>query len=400
MRKALRNILSPVMVGLALLTLALSSCGDKTARVSPTLKFTKDISSSTFAANGVEEATVAKTTDGDTSNFRLKSGETITVRYFCVDTPESTAGYDKWGKAASKWNDKILTTDGIKIIIESDKDKPEKDTNGRYLAYVWYKTPDMSDYVNLNLLTVEEGFSMSNATVSSKYYNQFQKAEAYAKANSLRLHGKEEDIYFPSEVKNVTLKQLKDNPSQYYNASTEVPTCVAFDAFVVSRSTGSFLTVTVGQLDEETGAIETYNVDVGYNSSTMYSLCIQKGVLIHFVGYTQSGNSIHGCTRAATTLREPKDSYAVRSGYVKEITSFKPTEATVTNGVCTIVGDGYYDGQKTNNIKLTIKDETITQGLADTYLGNKYTISAYNLDSQNEFELTAFSKSVLVAQTK
>ncbi len=397
--KTIKNIVSPAMVGLAALTLALTSCGEKKAeKVSSTLKFSKDASSLTWESNGCEEATVAKTTDGDTSNFTLKSGQTLTVRYLAVDTPESTAGYDKWGKAASKWNASILTTPGIKIILESEKNKPELDTNGsRYLAYVWYKTPEMTDYVNLNLLTVEEGYSMSNAAAGSKYVDTFKKAENYAKENKLKLHGNDEDIYFPSTIQNVTIKELKANPSKYYDAKTEVPTCVAFDAYVVSRSTsGNFLTVVVGQVNEETGAVDTYNVDIGYNSSTMYSLAIQEGVLIHFVGYTQAGNSLHGLNQALTVIREPKDSYAIRTGYIKQILRFVPTEATVENGVCTLVGSGYYDGTKQKNVKITIKDSSITQGLADTYVNKTYSVEAYNFNSQKEFELTIFSKTKLV----
>lgn len=64
-------------------------------------KLTKSFEGKSFMNDGIGVATVDAYTDGDTTRFRAwnkEGNDTVIIRYYCVDTPESTGGVEKWGK--------------------------------------------------------------------------------------------------------------------------------------------------------------------------------------------------------------------------------------------------------------------------------------------------------------
>ena len=69
--------------------------------ITSTLKLGKSFEGKNFLTEGIGRATVDAFTDGDTTRFKLEQGDIISVRYYQVDTPESTGNVQKWGKAAS-----------------------------------------------------------------------------------------------------------------------------------------------------------------------------------------------------------------------------------------------------------------------------------------------------------
>ncbi len=292
------------------------------------LKLERSYQGKKFFEDGIEEATVQTITDGDTSTFKLKnSGRTITVRYLGIDTPESTAGYDKWGKAASVWNKSILSN-VTNIVIESNDRKANVDTNGtRYLAFVWYKTSPDGEWRNLNLETLQEGYTAYTGTASTirgNYHEVFTNANLQAIREQKHLYGNEEDIYYPSEVLPVSLKELNSNYSKYYDEKTEIPTHVGFEAYMVDRRvSNNFITATVAQ--NINGEISTFEITVGYSGNTVSSMFSEddylNGTLYYISGFTNKGYSLHGLEASSILKKDETTCYRVTKNYVKNVTN-------------------------------------------------------------------------------
>lgn len=133
-----------------------------------------------FINDGIGEVELVRSTDGDTARFRdIITGETFSLRFLGIDTPESTIEKDPWGKAASDYTKKKLENADT-IVLEAEGARTEN--YGRYLGFVWV------DGVLLNLQIVEEAYS--NSTLSkSKYAEYFSLASAHAQATGRRFYG-------------------------------------------------------------------------------------------------------------------------------------------------------------------------------------------------------------------
>ncbi len=372
---------------------ALASCGNsKIVDYTANCKLTRNYTNCKFASDGIEEATLVRTTDGDTSTFSLKnSGFTYTIRYLGIDTPESTAGYEKWGKAASLWNANILNN-ATEIVLESNDYKVNYDSNGtRVLAYVWYKASSDSEWRNLNIETVQEGYSKYTGTSSSikaDYHEAFTNAQNQASEKKLKLFGDEEDIYYPETIQNVTLKDLNTNYSNYYNSDTSVPTHVAFDAYLIDLkfSSSSFINATVEQIVD--GTTYQFDITVGYSSSIIGQQfkSTDKGTLYHIVGFTMENKSIHGLV--PKTLSDG-DSFTVKKtkGYSMkfenaEVATIESTSTDIIR-LKVKVGTAKYDlviNKASSDFSLEVGDKITTSSryLLDSST-NSYTISSSDI---------------------
>lgn len=84
------------------------------------------------------EVIYSESVDGDTVKFEIE-GETITVRFLGIDTPETvhpTKGEEPYGKEASNYTKEKLEN-ANKIEIEYDDNASETDKYGRPLVWVW-----------------------------------------------------------------------------------------------------------------------------------------------------------------------------------------------------------------------------------------------------------------------
>jgi endonuclease YncB( thermonuclease family) len=321
------------------------------------LKLERSYQGKKFFEDGIEEATVQTITDGDTSTFKLKnSGRTITVRYLGIDTPESTAGYDKWGKAASVWNKSILSK-VTNIVIESNDRNANPDTNGtRYLAFVWYKTSPDGEWRNLNLETLQEGYTAYTGTASTirgNYHEVFNNANLQAIREQKHLYGNEEDIYYPSKVVPVTLKELKDNYSNYYDVKTEIPTRVGFEAYMIDRRVNNnFITATVAQ--NINGEITTFDITVGYSGNTVSSMFSQddylNGTLYYISGFTNKGYDLHGLEAANIIKKDETTCYRKTKEYVKNVTNLSIQNAEQVGSDVKLTCDSYTITVKNSNV--------------------------------------------------
>ena len=94
--------------------------------ITKTLSLNKEYEGKSFLSDGIGNATVDAFTDGDTVRFKLASNEIVIVRFYQVDTPESTSSVEKWGKAASLFTKERLSS-ATEVVLEATGPKAVHD---------------------------------------------------------------------------------------------------------------------------------------------------------------------------------------------------------------------------------------------------------------------------------
>ena len=122
-----------------------------------------------FFEDGIAEVELKTCIDGDTAHFVSKVGDnsTIKVRFYGIDTPESTGQFEDWGFPAKYFTQEKLenAAENGTIVVSTplvDYGEPEKDSTGsRYVGVVWInetvKNAPMDQLYFLNLWIVQEG---------------------------------------------------------------------------------------------------------------------------------------------------------------------------------------------------------------------------------------------------
>ncbi len=298
--KLIKKLLALVLV--SSLALGLMACDNKTESVADntehydsitkTLLLSKSYEGKDFLYDGIGKARVDAYTDGDTTRFTLESGDTVIVRYYSVDTPESTGDVEKWGKAASKFTQTQLKG-ASEIVLEATSTPASHDSYGtRYLGYVWYRESSDVAFKCLNLELVENGYSENKGVDTSAFpYNEyFKKAHSFAKSIQLRVHSLLDDpLYDPNPVE-MTIKDFWDNTDAYYNSDSDVGSKVVFTAYFESLDVSSSGTYTFRavELDKETGETNAINVYAAYSSNPASKM--KLGHLYKIIGTIQNYN--------------------------------------------------------------------------------------------------------------
>lgn len=182
-----------------------------------------------------QEVTVKMYIDGDTTHFNPVTNSKVTgynkadfedtdgyikARYLAIDTPESTGQIEKWGKTASNFtHDKLA--DAESIIVESNDDQWNIDSTGeRYLLWIWYKPKGGTEYRNLNIEILQNGFAFASATATNRYGDTAMAALNQAKAQKLHVYSPantRDENYYEGEAITVdllTLRFMSNNFSQ------------------------------------------------------------------------------------------------------------------------------------------------------------------------------------------
>lgn len=139
-----------------------------------------------FTDDGVGVVTLERSVDGDTAYFTDLSGDYVKVRFLGVDTPESTRIIEAWGKAASKFTANILNN-AKEIVLYQEEQKT--DAYGRHLAFVF------ADGVLVNLYLVQEAYSNSTLSSSSRYFDIFTRASLEVAKTGRRFWGELDPNY-------------------------------------------------------------------------------------------------------------------------------------------------------------------------------------------------------------
>lgn len=157
----------------------------------PLLLQDADYQGKEFIADGIGVVTVQRYIDGDTTWFTSGS-QSFSVRYLGIDTPESTALYEPWGKAAARYTEaKLKNAETIVLQAEGER----QDGNGRYLAWVWYRDTAEDDFILLNLELVELAYSKNKVSVGSKFTMLLTLADWDASLTKRRVWGEIDPEY-------------------------------------------------------------------------------------------------------------------------------------------------------------------------------------------------------------
>lgn len=231
-----------------------------------------------------EEVTVKTFVDGDTVHFYVPtdviSTGVLKARFLAVDTPESTGKIEEYGKKASAFTKEKLSA-ATSIIIESEDGTWNPDSTGsRYLAWIWYKTADMTEYRNLNIELLQNGLAIANKSSQNKYGSVCISAINQAKAQKLNIYSGEPDpeFYYGDAVE-LTLKELRTNIEAYNGIK------VAFNGIVTSNSGNQG--VYVEDYDPETDMYYGMYIYYGFNISGTGLDILSVGNEVRIVGSLQ-----------------------------------------------------------------------------------------------------------------
>jgi micrococcal nuclease len=215
-----------IFILLAVLLLALTGCEKEPEEIDTTLytnytdaleiDFTYE--GKDFIVHGVGEVTLDRCTDGDTAQF-TNGSVYFSVRFLGIDTPESTYRIDPWGKAASTYTcDKL--TNAETIVLEAQEERT--DSNGRYLAWVWY------DGRLLNLELIEQAYSNAKGASDAKYKDEIYDAELATQVTNRRLWGEDDPNYdYSLDGIQVSIQELATNSELYEGTKLVVQGFVA-----------------------------------------------------------------------------------------------------------------------------------------------------------------------------
>lgn len=378
--------------------------------ITKTCKLGKSYEGKNFLTDGIGVATVDALTDGDTTRFKT-GNDTVIIRYYCVDTPESTGGVEKWGKAASLFVKEKLSNAELIVLESSTGERPEKDSYGtRYLGYVWYKTANDANLKNLNLELIENGFSDNKATETSDYayYSYMSKANKFARSIKLRLYSDLDDPLYSTDPVQVTIKSLLEDlnkeDSQLYNDESEAGAKVVFDAYLESLSTSNSGTnmFKAVQYDVETGERYEFNLFAGYSS---YSASRMKlGTMFRIIGSIQKFSGAFQISGIEYNEiyqdKQPNGSYILQKNYYLTFnsnteycsqfsynlfTNVTVVSATVADGTLTIEGTASQRTQK--DVKeaqnFTFKAKVAEGYTTDLSVGDTFTATGYKFDEKS-----------------
>lgn len=352
---------------LLVLSLVFVGCGDKTntdddkkytvddldTKFTDALKLESSFANKTFLQHGIEEVTLLRVVDGDTSHFLDKDKNTIKIRFLGINTPESTGRIAPWGKQASVFAKNKLQN-AYSIVIEAEElgKPPVTDSTGdRYLGYVWYKPNANSDYRLLNIEIIENCFSFFTGDAGNlKYGSQMRDAYIDKAKTKLRVFGeKDPNFDYDLTIHEITIAELRNNYASY-STGTKLKVTVR-----VVRLVGNSLFVEdiEDTYDEDTGITSRSGIFV-YHSFVPGVGTFKPGDVIQFECQA-SDDEVYGkqlVNPSKLKLIESKTEYVIREiddsitslmeyeGFVVKVNNFEVTgkSSKNENGAYTIYG--------------------------------------------------------------
>ena len=234
------------------------------------------------------EATVKTYIDGDTTHFFVNDSKAfpegyLKARYLAIDTPESTGKIEAWGKTAANFTKETLKN-AYAIMLESDTDVWNTDSNGRHLLWIWYKTDENSDWRNLNIEILQNGYAYASNSGQNRYGSTCMAALNQADAEDLYVHSSEKDPSYPYDSATlVSIKELRTNPSAYEGSKVAI-------SGIIAQNTASGLYLE--EFDAEDEQYYGMYVYYGYNLPASASRFIQTGNEVYYVGIFQYATAV------------------------------------------------------------------------------------------------------------
>jgi len=264
---------------------------------------------SRFTDTGLGAAVLKSTTDGDTANFEVSGySETVKLRFLGINTPESTAKVEPWGKKASLFVKHILETAHTVVLINDVPVFGQRDNAGnRFLGFIWYKATAEADFRLLNLEIVEQCFSRNflfetNSTICD-YRAQFEAAEAHGLECGYRVYGTPDPDYdYSDNVAEPTIRYLRDHYDEY--GITEGGSSgkqLIISGLVVGQMGDSMVMRDITDVDEDTGEYCSMYAYAGYNSSLASVVSVGDVIKIYARATMYNGNIQLSDLKTATT---------------------------------------------------------------------------------------------------
>lgn len=262
---------------------------------------------SEFIADGVGEVTLVRCVDGDTAFF-TEGGSSFSVRFLGINTPESTAKFEPWGKAASDYTcDKL--TNASQIVLQADPAAGRLDSYGeRWLAWVWY------DGRLLNLELVEQAYSKSSGSVSTMYGSLITQVNLNVQYSKRRVWGEiDPDFDYSLDGVQLTLEELVTNHTDYYGLKVVI-------TGVVSRKIGAAVFVQQGD----------YGIYI-YNRAWAPDLTPGNEVLISGLTVTYYPDELTGALQVSGYQARDDYSQVLSTGNIVEPKTITIAEITTAN---------------------------------------------------------------------
>jgi micrococcal nuclease len=206
------------------------------------LELTANYEGKSFISDGIGEVELSACVDGDTARFTEDGNDSsYSVRFLGVDTPESTAAIEEWGKSASEFTCEKLTN-AETIVLEFDENAGARTTGDRWLAFVWY------DGRLLNLELIEMAFSASSAA-NLKYGDTMQNAWYAVQGSGRHIYGETDPNYdYSIDGSEITIEELITNREIYVGRRVVIEgtvTSLSSDEFELTQD-GYSITVYYG----------------------------------------------------------------------------------------------------------------------------------------------------------
>lgn len=272
------------ILALILVLVVLTSCIVACEPAAPQLiDYVSQVKLDMSSETAKQEVTVRNYIDGDTTHFdvprTISETGVLKARYLAINTPESTGVIEPYGKAASNFTKEKLKN-AVSIIVESDKSTWEKDSNGRFLVWIWYQPSEGAEYRNLNLEILQEGLAVGSNAGDNRYGQYCLSALAQAQEAKLYVFSgvEDPDMYYGSAIE-LTLKELRLNIEEYSGKK------VAFEGVVSMNDGGS---IWIEEYDAETNAY--FGITVFYGTSNIGSTgrkILTMGNRVRIVGNVQ-----------------------------------------------------------------------------------------------------------------
>ena len=319
----MRHRLTAALAALTLLgtgTLAVSCNKEPTEESSTTREFIDytaqaklsdayaNYANSNFLDNGYGKVTVKMYVDGDTTHFTENSGKEIDARYSNINTPESTADIQKWGKSASLFTQSKLESASTIVLTNPTMkvEPPSHDNNGRWLCLIWYATeanPTLDDFRCLNLEIVQNGYSAISGMLSSTpFYDLYFAAQQQAQDYQLALFSPYDTVdpnYYTGEAEEMTIKEFNERAEEFVGKTVHLSGIVSMYLGVTN------VWVEAPYTDPETEEVSVWGVSLfaGYDGKArpLYTV----GNEISFTGTVEKFNEGYNITGLTYSIYSP-----------------------------------------------------------------------------------------------
>lgn len=280
----LSRILITIPIALTLFT----ACGKKKTEAidyvsqSPMTQFSSltTYEGNNFLDNGIGQVTLYNPVDGDTAHFFQKETvagkeeRLVKVRFFGIDTPESTGQIEPWGKKASAFTtEKLKTAKTIVLTNGSLLAQPaEVDSTGsRFKALVWVSEEENAPIDTLkclNLWVVQEGFSNAKGATDCPMVDVFNKADLQAQKLKLHIWAGDDPDFYKGEAVKTSIKEIMDEFIANNGACPNYEGKKVLINGVVSKVVDDDAYVVQDFENEQTGLTERYGMFIfaGYKS--------------------------------------------------------------------------------------------------------------------------------------